>query len=120
VAEGAATKNRMARWSPGIAGDPTGSAISPLLANLFMHYVFDDWMVREFPGIGFERYCDDAECTAAANARPARSTRVLSRPNSTFRTVDPDLVRARHGLVAVKPGQALVVRLSCGGPAGVT
>ncbi|MGH8402034.1 MAG: group II intron reverse transcriptase/maturase [Gammaproteobacteria bacterium] len=40
-------------------GSPQGSAISPLLANLFMHYAFDAWMKREFPGIGFERYCDD-------------------------------------------------------------
>src|SRR5258706_8269969 len=36
-----------------------GSAISPLLANLFMHYAFDAWMAREYPVIRFERYCDD-------------------------------------------------------------
>lgn len=40
-------------------GSPQGSAISPLLANLFLHYAFDAWMEREFPDIGFERYCDD-------------------------------------------------------------
>src|SRR5262249_15130039 len=40
-------------------GTPQGSAISPLLANLFMHYAFDLWMAREFPSVLFERYCDD-------------------------------------------------------------
>jgi RNA-directed DNA polymerase len=40
-------------------GSPQGSAISPLLANLFMHYAFDTWMRRTFPDVGFERYCDD-------------------------------------------------------------
>jgi group II intron reverse transcriptase/maturase len=40
-------------------GSPQGSAISPLLANLFMHYAFDSWMAREHPTVAFERYCDD-------------------------------------------------------------
>jgi RNA-directed DNA polymerase len=40
-------------------GTPQGSAISPVLANLFMHYAFDLWMAREYPGVPFERYADD-------------------------------------------------------------
>ena len=30
-------------------GTPQGSAVSPVLANLFLHYAFDAWMAREFP-----------------------------------------------------------------------
>jgi RNA-directed DNA polymerase len=47
---------------PRAAGTPQGGVISPLLANLFLHYVFDKWMVREFPHVPFERYADDAIC----------------------------------------------------------
>ncbi|MCU4187500.1 hypothetical protein K6U06_24295, partial [Acidiferrimicrobium sp. IK] len=52
-------------------GTPQGSPISPLLANLFMHYAFDTWMVREFPGCPFERYADDAviHCDSEEQAR---------------------------------------------------
>jgi RNA-directed DNA polymerase len=44
------------------AGTPQGGVISPLLANLFLHYAFDMWMARSNPTIPFERYADDAIC----------------------------------------------------------
>jgi RNA-directed DNA polymerase len=52
-------------------GSPQGSAISPLLANLFLHYAFDSWMQREYPHIRFERYCDDivVHCTSEQQAQ---------------------------------------------------
>jgi group II intron reverse transcriptase/maturase len=40
-------------------GTPQGGVISPLLANLYLHYAFDTWLGREFPGVVFERYADD-------------------------------------------------------------
>ncbi len=45
---------------PRIKGTPQGGVISPLLANLFLHYAFDLWMQRNYPSIVFERYADDA------------------------------------------------------------
>jgi RNA-directed DNA polymerase len=53
------------------SGTPQGSAISPVLANLFMTYAFDNWMDREFPAVRFERYCDDivVHCSTERQAR---------------------------------------------------
>jgi group II intron reverse transcriptase/maturase len=53
------------------AGTPQGGVISPLLANLFLHYAFDAWMARTFAHIPFERYADDiiCHCKSAEEAR---------------------------------------------------
>lgn len=40
-------------------GTPQGGVISPVLANLFLHYVFDGWMQRNYPNIPWCRYADD-------------------------------------------------------------
>ncbi|WP_405770617.1 group II intron reverse transcriptase/maturase [Actinacidiphila glaucinigra] len=52
-------------------GTPQGSPVSPVLANLFMHYAFDTWLAREFPAVQFERYADDAvvHCVTERQAR---------------------------------------------------
>jgi group II intron reverse transcriptase/maturase len=57
------------------AGTPQGGVISPLLANLFLHYAFDAWMARMFPHIPFERYADDivCHCRSAEAAQALRS-----------------------------------------------
>jgi len=50
-------------------GTPQGAVVSPVLANLFLHYAFDLWMQREHPTIPFERYADDAICHCANEAQ---------------------------------------------------
>jgi RNA-directed DNA polymerase len=52
-------------------GTPQGGVISPLLANIFMHHVFDDWMRRKHPQIPFERYADDVlvHCSSLEQAK---------------------------------------------------
>ena len=47
-------------------GAPQGGVISPLLANLFLHYVFDRWVEKRWVGIEFERYADDIVCHCAS------------------------------------------------------
>lgn len=43
-------------------GTPQGGVISPLLANLFLHYAFDMWMRKNCPDILIERFADDVVC----------------------------------------------------------
>jgi RNA-directed DNA polymerase len=54
-----------------VTGSPQGSAVSPVLANIFMHYAFDMFLAREFPTVEFERYADDAvvHCVTEHQAR---------------------------------------------------
>jgi RNA-directed DNA polymerase len=40
-------------------GTPQGGVISPLLANLFLHYAFDVWVTKNLPSVRFCRYADD-------------------------------------------------------------
>jgi group II intron reverse transcriptase/maturase len=60
-------------------GTPQGSVISPLLANLFLHYVFDRWMASHHPRIAFERFADDILCHCRSEAQAGRLKRRLER-----------------------------------------
>ena len=86
-------------------GTPQGSAISPLLANVFMHYAFDAWMVREFPSIGFERYCDDAvvHCRSEAQARRVRDA-IAARLAQVGLELHPDKTRIVYCKDVDRPG----------------
>lgn len=50
-------------------GTPQGGVISPLLANLYLHYAFDQWMEKRFSSILFERYADDIVIHAKSEAQ---------------------------------------------------
>ena len=59
---------------PRTKGTPQGGVISPLLANMFMHYAYDMWLTRTFPQVKFERFADD--CLAHCKTR-VEAERVL-------------------------------------------
>jgi RNA-directed DNA polymerase len=83
-------------------GTPQGSAVSPVLANLFMHYAFDTWLTRTHPQVVFERYADDAvvHCRSEAEAR-----RVLAEiVRNLSRSMRQDLFSCSVPLVPVLAG----------------
>ncbi|MCJ7722214.1 group II intron reverse transcriptase/maturase [Candidatus Bathyarchaeota archaeon] len=53
-------------------GTPQGGVISPLLANLYLHYAFDKWMRINHPEIRFERYADDVVVHCSSYEESAR------------------------------------------------
>ena len=54
-------------------GTPQGGVVSPLLANLFLHYAFDVWVTRNLRSVRFCRYADDGvvHCKSLAQAKLA-------------------------------------------------
>lgn len=58
-----------------VKGTPQGGPISPLIANVFLHYGFDLWMTREYPSVQFERFADDVvvHCVTERQARQVRA-----------------------------------------------
>lgn len=57
-------------------GTPQGGVISPVLANLFLHYTFDKWMDKNHPNNPFARYADDAvvHCRSMEVAQELRNS----------------------------------------------
>jgi RNA-directed DNA polymerase len=60
---------------PRTKGTPQGGIVSPLLANLFLHYAFDRWMTVQLPKLPFCRYADDGliHCRSLKQARYVRA-----------------------------------------------
>jgi len=59
-------------------GTPQGGVISPLLANLYLHYVFDFWVEKNWKGIEFERYADDIICHCSSERGAGRLLTLLN------------------------------------------
>ena len=56
-------------------GTPQGGVVSPIMANLFMHYTFDLWMARTHPDLPWCRYADDGlvHCRTERGAETLRA-----------------------------------------------
>jgi group II intron reverse transcriptase/maturase len=80
-------------------GTPQGGVISPLLANLFLHFVFDQWMVKNFATVRFERYADDiiAHCGTKEQAET-----VLASIQGRMRTCNLELHDTKTRIVYCK------------------
>ena len=75
-------------------GTPQGGVISPLLANLFLHYAFDRWMTKLFPRLPFCRYADDGlvHCRSLKQAEYVRE-RLSQRLQECGLELHPDKTR---------------------------
>lgn len=80
-------------------GTPQGGVVSPLLANLFLHYAFDQWVDRHLRSVRFCRYADDAiiHCKSRAQAQF-----VLQRIDERFRECGLELHPSKTHIVYCK------------------
>ncbi len=75
-------------------GTPQGGVVSPILANLYLHEAYDNWMQKCFPDIPFERYADDiiVHCVSEKQAYFMRN-RIAGRLAKYKLTLHPDKTR---------------------------
>jgi len=87
------------------SGTPQGGVVSPLLANMFLHFSFDLWMRETYPWVPFERYADDVvvHCRSEAQAEEVRQA-VVARLRRCRLEVHPEKTKIvyckdsnRHG-----------------------
>jgi len=78
-------------------GTPQGGVVSPILANLYLHYAFDLWMCRKFPYIPFERYADDVICHCRSEAQAAQlRTAIEQRFKACFLELHPQKTKIAY------------------------
>lgn len=80
-------------------GTPQGGVISPLLANLYLHYAFDVWLSRSFPELPFVRYADDIiiHCSSESKA-----VEVLAQVKERLQSCDLKLNESKTSIVYCK------------------
>lgn len=79
-------------------GTPQGGVISPLLANLFLHYAFDTWMYRTYRFLPFERYADDIVCHCSSMSDARRLQAALQK---RFQEVGLRINERKSGIVYI-------------------
>ena len=79
-------------------GTPQGGVISPLLANLFLHYAFDTWMERTHRFVPFERYADDIVCHCYTMKEASQLKQVLK---TRFEQVGLDVNERKSNVVYI-------------------
>ena len=77
-------------------GTPQGGVISPLLSNLFLHYVFDVWLTRNQPNVPWSRYADDGvlHCRSSKQAKF-----ILNQLEQRFSACGLEINRSKSGIV---------------------
>jgi len=76
------------------SGTPQGGVVSPLIANLFLHYAFDRWVSEHLPGVPFCRYADDGvhHCKSKEEAELVMQ-RIAARFEACGLRLNPDKTR---------------------------
>ncbi len=86
----------------GERGTPHGGVISPLLANLFLHYAFHAWMRWTHPANAFERYADDVICHCRSEKEARRLLEALQERFASYglqlHPQKPQIVYFRDGI----------------------
>lgn len=95
---------------PRTQGTPQGGVISPVLANLFLHYAFDAWMRRYYPYRPFERYADDiiVHCATETEARALQQA-LADRFRSCGLTMHPEKTKIVYCKDSNRRGTAPVI-----------
>lgn len=86
-------------------GTPQGGVVSPVLSNLFLHYVFDEWMRKHRPEVRFERYADDILVHCGSEAQALMLREVIEQRLAECRLrLHPDKTRIVHCKNSQRPG----------------